>query len=124
MVLKPLAKSVLISLELTAPASATDVAIHNKILGSGNTTLIISNEEMNDIMKIIRSLEGSDLLIKGVSKKIKKEAKNKEVVFPEMLLGTLGTSLLVNILAGKGAIRAGERTIRAGEGTIRVGQDF
>ena len=68
---------------------------------------------MNDVMKIIRSLEESDLLIKGVSKKIWKEAKNKEVVFPGMLLGTLGTSLSGNILAGKGAIRAGERTIPA-----------
>ena len=77
MLLKPQAKSVLISLELTAPASATDVAIHNKLFGSGNTTLIISNEEMNDIMKIIRSLEGSDLLIKGVSKKNLKRSKEQ-----------------------------------------------
>ena len=55
-VLKPLAKNVLISLGLTAAASATDAAIHKKMFGSGNTKLIISNEEMNDIMKIIRSL--------------------------------------------------------------------
>ena len=51
-VIKPLAKSVLIPLGLTAAASAADAGIHKKILGSGNTTLIISNEEMNDIMKI------------------------------------------------------------------------
>ena len=82
MLLKPQAKSVLISLELTAPASATDVAIHNKLFGSGNTTLIISNEEMSDIMKIIRSLEGSDLLIKGVSKKnFKKKQRTKKLYF-------------------------------------------
>ena len=56
-VLKPLAKSDLIPLGLTAAASATDAAIHNKMFGSGNTTLIISNEEMNDVMKKIKSLE-------------------------------------------------------------------
>ena len=55
--LKPLAKSVLIPLGLTTAASATDAAIHKKIFGSGMTTMIISNEEMNDIMKIVKSLE-------------------------------------------------------------------
>ena len=82
-VLKPLAKSVLIPLGLTAAASATDAAIHKKMFGSGrfldlatrNTTLIISNEEMNDIMKIIKSLEESGILIKDVSETIKSEAK-------------------------------------------------
>ena len=89
-VLKPLAKSVLIPLGLTAAASATDAAIHKKIFGSGmrprmlpsrpsdltrQTTLIISNEEMNDITKIIKSLDESGLLIKGVSKTIKNETK-------------------------------------------------
>ena len=56
-VLKPLAKSVLIPLGLTAAASATDPAIHKNMFGSGVTTLIISNEEMNDIMNIVKSLE-------------------------------------------------------------------
>ena len=70
-VLKPLAKSVLILLGLTATASAKDAAIHKKMFGSVNTTLIISNEEMNHIMKIIKSLEESGLLIKGVSETIK-----------------------------------------------------
>ena len=74
-VLKPLAKSVLIPLGLTAAASATDAAIHKKMFGSGNTTLIISNEEMNDIMKIVKTLEEFGLLIKGVSETIKNEAK-------------------------------------------------
>ena len=69
-VLKPLAKSVLIPLELTAVASATDAAIHKKMFGLGMTTLIISNEEMNDIMKTDKSLEESGLLIKGVSETI------------------------------------------------------
>ena len=72
-VLKPVLKSALIPLLLTAAASATDAAIHEKMFGSGNTTLIISNKEMNDIMKIIKSLDESRLLIKGVSETIKNE---------------------------------------------------
>ena len=72
-VLKPVLKSALIPLQLTAAASATDAAIHEKMFGSGNTTLIISNKEMNDIMKIIKSLDESRLLIKGVSETIKNE---------------------------------------------------
>ena len=66
-ILKPLAKSVLISLGLKVATSAADAAIHQKTFGSGNTTLIISNEEMNDIMKIVKSPEESGVLIKGVS---------------------------------------------------------
>ena len=116
-VLKTLAKSVLIPLGLTAAASATDAAIHNKMFGSGMTTLIISNEEMNDIMKIVKSLEESSLLIKGVRETIKNEAKEQKVGFLGMLLGTLGASLLGNLLTGKGIIRARE-------GTFRAGQDF
>ena len=116
-VLKPLAKSVLIPLGLTAAASATDAAIHKKMLGSGVTTLVILNEEMNDIMEIIKSLEESGLLIKGVSETIKNEAKEQNEGFIEMLLGTLGATLLGNHLTGK-------NTIIAGEGIIRAGQDF
>ena len=67
-VIKPLVKSVLIPLGLTAAASAADAGIHKKILGSGNTTLIISNEEINDIMKIVQALEDSNVLLKGVTK--------------------------------------------------------
>ena len=74
-VLKPLAKSVLVPLELTAAASATDTAIQKKIFGSGTTTLVFSNEDPNDIMKIVKSLEESGLLIKGVSETIKNKAK-------------------------------------------------
>ena len=80
-VLKPLAKSVLIPLRLTAAASATDAAIHKKMFGSGFTTLIISNEEMNDFMKTVKSLEESQLLIKGVSETIKMKQKNKKEGF-------------------------------------------
>ena len=77
-VLKPLAKNVLIQLGLTAAASATDAAIHKKMFGPGFTTLIIFNEEMNDIIKIVKSLEDSGLLVKSVSKTIKNEAKEQK----------------------------------------------
>ena len=70
-VIKPLAKSVLIPLGLTAAASAADVGIQKKILGFGTATLIISNEEMNDIMKIVQALEDSNVLLKRVTKTIK-----------------------------------------------------
>ena len=80
-VLKPLSKIVLISLGLTAAASATDAAIKKNMFGSRFTTLTISNEEMNGIMKIIKSLEESGLLIKRVSEAIKNEAKNKKEDF-------------------------------------------
>ena len=85
------------------------------MLRSGFTTLIICNEEMNDIMKIVKSLEESGLLIKGVSETIKNEAKEQKGGFLGMLLGTLGASLLANLLTGTGKIRAGEGTIRAGK---------
>ena len=78
-VLKPLPKSVFIQLGLTASASTADVVIHKKVFGSGNTTLIISNEEMN--YKIVNSLEVSGLLIKGVSQTIKNEAKEQKKDF-------------------------------------------
>ena len=68
-------EGVLIPLELIAAASVTNAAIHKKMFGSGTTTLIISNEEMNDIMKIVKYLEESGLLIKGIAQTIKNEAK-------------------------------------------------
>ena len=85
------------------------------MFGSGFTILISSNEEMNDIMKIVKSLEESELLIKGVSETIKNEAKEQKGEFLSTLLGTLGANLLGNLLTGKGTIRAGEGTVRAGE---------
>ena len=74
--------------------------------GSSTTTLIISNEEMNDIMKIVQALEYSNILLKGVTKTIKNETKEQKGGFLSMLLGTLGASLLGNLLAGKGIVRA------------------
>ena len=88
-VIKPLAKSVLVPLGLTAAASAADAGIHNKILGSGsdhnNTILIISNDEMDDILKIVKSLEDSGVLLKGVSETIQNEAKEQRGGFLSML---------------------------------------
>ena len=101
-VIKPLAKSVLILLGLTAAASAADAGIHTKILGSGNmTTLIISNDEIGDIIKIAKSLEDSALLLKGVTEAVQNEVKEQKEGFLSMLLGTLGASLLGNTLTGK-----------------------
>ena len=74
----PLAKNILAPLGITAAASAIDAGIQKKIHGSGTTTLIISNEEMNDIMKIVQPLEDSNILLKGVTKTIKMKQKNKK----------------------------------------------
>ena len=108
----PLAKNVLAPLGVTAAASAIDAGIQkkkiknekikNKIHGSGTTTLIISNEEMNDIMKTVQALEDSNILLKGVTKTIRNETKEK---FLSMLLGTLGAGSGNN--KGKGIVRAG-----------------
>ena len=98
-VIKPLAKSVLIPLGLTAAVSAADIRIHKKILGPGkasnnNGILIISNDEMDDILKIVKSLEDSGVLLKGVTETIQNEAKEQRGGFLGMLLVTLGASLL------------------------------
>ena len=69
-VLKPLTKRVLITLGVTAAASATDAAVHEKMVGSGFTTLIISNEQIKNIMRVVKSLQESGLLMKGISEKI------------------------------------------------------
>ena len=110
-VIKPLA--VLIPVGLTAAASAADAGIHKRILGSGhnNTTLIISKDEMDDILNIVKSLEDSGVLLKGASETVHHEAKEQRGGFLSMLLGTLGASLLGDVLSkglsGRGVIRAG-----------------
>ena len=119
----PLAKNVLAPLGLAASMSANDGSIQKKIHGSGATKstgvkLIIEQEDMNDIMKIIKSLENSGILLKGVSKTIKNETKEQKGGFLSMLLGTLGASLLGNLLTGgKGIMRAGDGIVRAGSGS-------
>ena len=118
-----LAKNVLAPLGISAAMSAIHGSIKKKILGSGVTTLIISNDEMDDILKIVKSLEKSGLLLKGVSETIQHEAKEQRGGFLSMFLGTLGASLLGDKLSkglsGKGVIRTGEGTIRAGYGSKR-----
>ena len=89
------------------------------------TTLIISNNEIEDIIIIVKSLEDSGLLVKAVTETVQNEVKEQKVGFLSMLLGTLGTSLLGNLLTvrgvnragkGKGINRAVERIVRAGYG--------
>ena len=93
------------------------------MLGSGATTLIISNDEMDDILKIVKSLENSGVLLKGVSETIQHEVIEQTGGFLSMLLGALGASLLGDVLSkglsGKGVIRAGEGTIKAAYGSKR-----
>ena len=105
----PLVKNVLTPQGITAANSAIDAGIQKKINSSGTTTLLISNEEMNDIMKIVKALKDSNILLKGVTKTIKNETKERKQGFLGMLLGTLGASLLSNMLAEKGTVRAGYR---------------
>ena len=83
----PLAKNVLAPLGITATATAIDAGIQKKIHGSGTTTLIISNEEMNDVMKIVQVLEDPNVLLKEVTKTIKNETKEQNWGFLSMLLG-------------------------------------
>ena len=102
-----LAKSVLIALRLTTAASTTDAAIQKKNFGSRVAALIISNNEMNHIMKIVKSLEELGLMIKRITKAIKNDAKKQKSGFLGMLLGTHEASLLGSMLPGKVVIKRG-----------------
>ena len=121
----PLAKNVLAPLGLTAAMSAIDGGIQKKIHGSG-VKLIIEQEDMKDIMKIIKALENSGILLKGVSETIENETKEQRGGFLSMLLGTLGASLLGNLLTGgKGIMRVGEGSVASrakGDGIGRAGE--
>ena len=123
----PLIKSVIKALGmlgLTAAASATDAAIKKKILGyninniNNHTTLIISNDDMEDLFKIVKSLEDSGILLDGITETVKNEVKEQKGGFVSMLLGTLGASLLSDLLTKD---LSGRCVTREGEGTIRVG---
>ena len=116
----PLAKNVLARLGISAAMSAIDGSIKKKMFGSGTTTLIISNDEMDDILKLVKSLEDSNVLLKGVSETIQHEAKEQRGGFLSMLFGTLGASLLGDILS-KGLSGKGVKEQLSGEGTIRAG---
>ena len=121
--IKALAGSVLIPLGLTAAALAADGGIHKKILGPANmTTLIISNDEIEDIIKIVSSLEDSGLLLKRVIETVQNGLKEQNEGFISMLLGTLGASLLGNLLTSRGVNRAekGRAINRAGEEIVRA----
>ena len=118
----PLLKSVikpLGMLGLNAAASATDAPINKKIVESGNhTALIVSNDDMQDLLKIVKSLEDSDIISDGITETVKNEVKEQKGGFLSMLLGTLGASLLGDLLTKK---LSGRVFIRAGEGTVRGG---
>ena len=103
----PIAKNILAPLGITAAASAIDAGIPKKIHDSRTTTLIISSEEMNDIMKCVQTLEDSNILLKGITKLIENETKGQKVGFLGRLLGTLGPGLFRNRLTEKGILRAG-----------------
>ena len=107
-----------------------------KILGSGhnnNTTLFILHNDMEDIIKIVKSLEDSDLLLKGVTETVQNEVKEQKGGFLSVLLGTLGGSLLGNLLTGRGVNKKGKGAIAKsvskeiksksqGRGIIRAGE--
>ena len=113
-VLTPIAKNVLVPLGLIAVASATDGAIQKKFFGSG-TTLVSSNEEKFDIIKILKSLKDAGLSIKGVSETVENELKEQKAGFLDTLASALSANLLENTWAGKEVIRVGEGVIRAGQ---------
>ena len=113
-----LAKNILAPLAIPAAASAVDAGIQKKIHDSGTTAFIISNEGINDFMKLVQALENSNFLLKRVTKTIKNETKEQKGGFLSTLLSTLGANLLGHMLAGKGTVRAacGKGIIRAGYG--------
>ena len=113
-------KNILAPLGITAAASAIDAGIQKKIHGSGTTTLIISNEVLNEAMKIAEAFGDSNILLKGVTKTVKNEKKNKKEGFLSILLGTLGASLLGNLLAGKGIVRVSSDN-KKGKGIVGAG---
>ena len=119
-----LGKNIPSPLGLSAAMSATDAAIQKKMYGSGTKTVKFSNEELNDMTKIVKALEDSDVLMKGVTKTLKNDVKEGDALpIILMLLGTLGASLLT----GRGLFRAGQGMYRAGskgDGIYRAGYGF
>ena len=121
----PLLKNVVAPLGLTAAMSATDAGIQKKIRGYGqgnfdNITLTISTKDMSDIMEIIKALEDKGIVVQGTTETVSDEINGQRGGFLGMLLGTLGASLLGNMLSGA----KGRGLFRAGSGIFRAGQDF
>ena len=114
----PLARNILVPLGIKSTASAIHAGIQKKIHGWGTTTLIMSNKKMNDTIEIVQVLQDSNILRKGVTKKIKNKMKEQKRRFLGLLLVTLGAILLGNILAGKGIVKPGsgnrKEIVRAG----------
>ena len=92
-----------------------------KTFGLGTTTLVISNIEIDDLIKIVKSLEHSGLLLKGVTETVQNEIKEQKGGFLGILLCTLGASLLGNLLSGEGVNKKGNGIHMAGECVIRAG---
>ena len=102
-----LAKNILAPLGITGAASAIGSRIFKKSDGLGTATLLISNKEINNIIKIVQTLEDSNIALKGVTETIENETKKQKGGLLSMLLGTLGASLLQIFLSGKWIVRAG-----------------
>ena len=118
----PLAKNISAPSAITAATSATDARIQKIIHGSETTTLIVSNEGINDIMKTFQALGDSNIFLKRVTKTIKNETKEEKGGFSSMLLGSLVASLLGSLLAEKQNVRAGSGN-RKGKGIVRAASE-
>ena len=103
------------TIRITSSSISNYAAIQKKIFGSGTTALIISNEEMKGIMKIVESHEESGLLIKDVGEAIKAEVKDQKSEFFGTLLGALAPNLFGNMLASKGVIRSVTELLELGK---------
>ena len=110
-----LAQSVLLEFGLSSAMLAADTVIQKKIYGTTTRALIISNEELEDIIKIVKLHEESGWILKRISETVKNEANKQKVRFLSMLLGTIAASILGSELAWKGVIRADEGVLRAGQ---------
>ena len=116
----PFAKYILDVLGITAAASAIDAEFWKKIHGSVTTSLIISNQEMDDVKKIVQALKDSNILLKEVTKTIKNKTKEQKGGFLSILLDTIWASLLGNLLSGKVIVRAGSGSKKR-KGIVRAG---
>ena len=115
-----MAKNILDALGITAAALAIDAEIRKKIHGSLTTSLIISNEEMNDVKKTVQAVKDSNILLNEVTKTMKNKTKEQKRNLFSILLDTIGASLLGNVLSWKVIVRAGSGNTK-GKGILRAG---